>query len=165
MGWGRGHCCVVYFGIPLGPPRVRWMTNQRKQTRSPTYGYMRLSIKKRLQSFIYAFRGIVTLVKTQHNAWIHLFATLGVISFGFHFGVSEADWSLLIVAIIIVWLGEALNTAVEFLADSITREHHPLIGKAKDVAAGGVLVASIGAAAIGIIVFWPYVSQILGTKS
>ena len=117
---------------------------------------MSFSIKKRFQSFIYAFRGIVTLVKTQHNAWIHLFATLGVISFGFHFGVSGAEWSLLIVAIIIVWLAEALNTAVEFLADSITKEHHRLIGKAKDVAAGGVLVASIGAAAIGIIAFWPY---------
>lgn len=94
-----------------------------------------------------------------------MFATLGVISFGFHFGVSGTEWSLLIVAIIIVWLAEALNTAVEFLADSITKEHHHLIGKAKDVAAGGVLVASIGAAAIGIIAFWPYVSQILGTKS
>ena len=126
---------------------------------------MNFSIKKRLQSFIYAFRGIVTLVKTQHNAWIHLFATLGVIFLGFHFGVSGAEWSLLIVAISIVWFAEALNTAIEFLADSITKEHHPLIGKAKDVAAGGVLVAAIGAAVIGIIVFWPYVNQILGTKS
>ncbi|WP_319575688.1 diacylglycerol kinase family protein [uncultured Desulfobacter sp.] len=126
---------------------------------------MSFSIKKRLQSFVYAVRGIVTLVKTQHNAWIHLFATLGVISFGFHFGVSGAEWSLLIVAIIVVWFAEALNTAVEFLADTITKEHHPLIGNAKDVAAGGVLVASIGAAAIGIIVFWPYVSRILGAKS
>ena len=119
----------------------------------------------RRASFIYAVRGIVTLVKTQHNAWIHLFATLGVISFGFYFGVSGAEWSLLIVAIIVVWFAEALNTAVEFLADTITKEHHPLIGNAKDVAAGGVLVASIGAAAIGIIVFWPYVSRILGAKS
>ena len=124
---------------------------------------MSFNIKKRLQSFIYAFRGLVTLVKTQHNARIHLFATLGVISFGFHFGVSGAEWSLLIVAIIIVWLAEALNTAIEFLADSITKENHHLIGKAKDVAAGGVLVAAIGAAAIGIIVFRPYVSRILGT--
>lgn len=118
---------------------------------------MSFSIRKRLQSFIYAFQGIGTLVKTQHNAWIHLFVTLIVVSLGFYFGVSGNEWSLLIVAIIIVWLAEALNTAVEFLADSITKEHHPLIGQAKDVAAGGVLVASVGAAVIGIIVFWPYI--------
>ena len=62
-------------------------------------------------------------------------------------------------AIIIVWLAEALNTAVEFLADSITQDHHPLIGKAKDVAVGGVLVASIGAAVIGVIVFGHYLIQ------
>nr|WP_320013862.1 diacylglycerol kinase family protein [uncultured Desulfobacter sp.] len=91
--------------------------------------------------------------------------TLGVISFAFYFSVSGTEWSLLIVAITVVWFAEALNTAVEFLADLITKEHHPLIENAKDVAAGGVLVASIGAAAIGILVFWPYVSQILGTKS
>jgi diacylglycerol kinase (ATP) len=118
-------------------------------------------MKKRLNSFGYAFRGICTLIKTQHNAWIHLFATVGVIFFGFYFAVSRAEWILLILAIIIVWLAEALNTAIEFLSDSITEDPHPLIGKAKDVAAGGVLLASIGAAIIGIIVFWPYLIQIL----
>ncbi|MCK4503054.1 MAG: diacylglycerol kinase family protein [Desulfuromonadales bacterium] len=122
---------------------------------------MSFSIKNRLKSFPYAIQGIATLVKTQHNARIHLFATLGVVTAGFLFKLSGSEWSLLIIAIIIVWLAEAFNTAVEFLADSITKDHHPLIGKAKDVAAGGVLVASIGAAVIGIIVFGPYLARLI----
>ena len=117
---------------------------------------MNFSIAKRMQSFIHAFRGIGTLVKTQHNAWIHLFVTIGVVAISFLFELSGFEWSLIIMAIITVWLAEALNTAVEFLSDTITEEHHPLIGKAKDVAAGGVLIATIGATLIGAIVYWPY---------
>jgi diacylglycerol kinase (ATP) len=118
---------------------------------------MTFCIKKRARSFVYAFRGIVTLVRTQHNAWIHLIATFGVIVCGFIFNISNIEWSVIIFAIIIVWLAEAMNTAVEFLADAITREHNPLIEKAKDVAAGGVLITAIGAAVVGIIVFLPYI--------
>jgi diacylglycerol kinase (ATP) len=118
---------------------------------------MTFSLKKRAKSFSYAFSGIATLVKTQHNAWIHLFATLGVVFWGWFYGISSFEWALLIVAISIVWLAEALNTALEFLCDVVTTEYDSGIGKAKDVAAGGVLVASIGAAVIGIIVFEPYV--------
>lgn len=121
---------------------------------------MNFSIKNRLKSFVYAFHGIGLLIKTQHNAWIHLFATLVVICVGLYFKVSGLEWALLLFAIIIVWLAEALNTAVEFLGDSITTEQHSLIGKAKDIAAGGVLIAAIGAVLIGIIVFGSYLYEI-----
>lgn len=122
---------------------------------------MNFSIAKRMQSFIHAFRGIGTLVKTQHNVWIHLFVTIGVVAISFLFELSGLEWSLIIMAIITVWLAEALNTAVEFISDTITEEHHPLIGKAKDVAAGGVLIVSIGATLIGTIVYWPYFKQFI----
>ncbi len=120
---------------------------------------MSFNIKARLKSFSYASKGIVTLLQTQHNARIHLLATIIAIALGFYFGVSITEWSLLVIAIVLVWLTEALNTAIEFLADTITKDHHPLIGKAKDVAASAVLVASIGALVIGVFIFWPYLGN------
>jgi diacylglycerol kinase (ATP) len=122
---------------------------------------MTFSINKRAKSFVYAFRGIAKLIMTQHNAWIHLWATAGVIVFGFLFKISAVEWTLIILAIVIVWMAEALNTAVEFLADSITTEPNKLIGAAKDVAAGGVLIVSIGAAIVGIIIFSPYIIKLV----
>ncbi len=122
---------------------------------------MTFSVTKRVKSLVYAFHGIGTLVKTQHNAWAHLLATVSVVSSAFVFEISGYEWSLIITAIALVWLAEALNTAIEFLADTITKDHHPLIKKAKDVAAGGVLIGATGAALIGIIIFWPYFEELI----
>jgi diacylglycerol kinase (ATP) len=60
-----------------------------------------------------------------------------------------------------VWTAEALNTALEFLADVASPEFHPLVGKAKDVAAGGVLISAIGSVGIGLLVLGPYVLDFL----
>lgn len=114
------------------------------------------SIKTRLKSFTYAFSGIATLVRGEHNTWIHLLATIVVVSLGCYFSVSSLDWALLVLAISMVWLAEGMNTAVELLADAVTEEQDLLIGKAKDVAAGAVLITAIGAAVIGGLVFCPH---------
>jgi diacylglycerol kinase (ATP) len=66
------------------------------------------------------------------------------------------EWCWMTLAIIGVWLAEALNTAIEFLTDLVSPEFHPLAGKAKDVAAGAVLIAAIGAVVIGMFVFGPH---------
>ena len=60
-----------------------------------------------------------------------------------------------------VWAAEALNTAIEFVVDLASPDPHPLAGKAKDVAAGAVLIASIGSAVIGGFVFGPHVLRLL----
>ncbi len=60
-----------------------------------------------------------------------------------------------------VWSAEALNTAFEFLADATNPTFHPLIGKAKDVAAGSVLIAAIGSVIIGLLIFGPHVIGLL----
>ena len=60
--------------------------------------------------------------------------------------------AVLAVAIALVWAAECLNTAVESLADATSPDHHPLVGRAKDAAAGAVLCAAIGAAVIGLLV-------------
>jgi diacylglycerol kinase (ATP) len=61
-----------------------------------------------------------------------------------------------------VWTAEALNTAFEFLCDVASPDFHPLVAKAKDVAAGAVLICAVGAVAVGGCVFAPYVTQALG---
>lgn len=114
-------------------------------------------ITDRIRSFRYAFTGIWTMLKSQHNAWIHAVATVGVIVSGVFFGISLSEWCLLVLAIMAVWTAEALNTAFEFLADVASPEFHPLVKKSKDVAAGAVLISAIGAGIIGILVFYPHV--------
>jgi diacylglycerol kinase (ATP) len=115
------------------------------------------SLAARLRSFVYAGRGIRTMLRSQHNAWIHAAATLTVAAAGLTLQISRADYCVLILAVVAVWMAEALNTAFEFLCDVASPEFHPLVEKAKDVAAGAVLLAAIGAALVGILVFAPYV--------
>lgn len=115
------------------------------------------SFKQRLHSFRYALAGLRTLLRTQHNAWIHAAATLLVTGAGLYFGLGPAEWCWLVLATTLVWMAEALNTALEFLADAVTQEFHPLIRQAKDLAAAAVLIAAIGALLIGLLVFGPHV--------
>lgn len=114
------------------------------------------SLKARIKSFAYAFAGIAHLIRSQHNAWIHLLATGVVIGLGWFFSIPVSNWVPLVLAITLVWLAEGMNTAVELLADAITEKQHPLIGHAKDVAAGAVLISAIGAVVVAALVFYPY---------
>lgn len=112
-------------------------------------------VTARLRSFVYAGRGIHTLFTSQHNAWIHAVATSVVVALGALLPISRTEWVAVVVAIVSVWTAEALNTAFEFLCDVTSPEFHPLVEKAKDVAAGAVLIAALGAATIGFLVFGP----------
>ncbi len=114
------------------------------------------SIAARLRSFGRAFEGIWQVLRHEHNAWIHALVMLGVVAASLLLEVSAADWRWLVVAMVMVWTAECFNTALERLADSVTRESHPLIGQAKDIAAGAVLIAAMGAAVIGVLVLGPY---------
>jgi len=110
----------------------------------------------RIRSVRHALSGILRMVRCQHNAWVHAAATLAVLAAAVLLRISPADWCWIILAISIVWTAEALNTAFEFLADAASPSFHPLVRDAKDVAAGAVLLTAIAAAAIGGIVFYPY---------
>lgn len=112
-------------------------------------------VRGRNASFRYAFAGLWVMIRTQPNAWIHGVATLVVVGTGMYFALPVRDWALLVCALGLVWMGEALNTAIEFLADAAVPAHHPLIKHAKDVAAAAVLLASVAAALIGALVFAP----------
>lgn len=114
-------------------------------------------IKKRLNSFKYAFNGIVELVRSQPNAKIHLAFTCIVIAGGFFFQISTTEWCLSILSIALVLSAEAFNTSLEYLTDLVSPDYHELAGKTKDVAAGAVLISAIGAAIVGSIIFLPKV--------
>lgn len=120
------------------------------------------SIASRLESFRHAGRGPWTLVASQHNARIHLLATLAALALALAVGISRLEWCAIVVAIVMVWTAEALNTALEFLCDVASPEFHPLVENAKDIAAGAVLASAIGAALIGLLVFGPYLLRIVG---
>jgi diacylglycerol kinase (ATP) len=114
-----------------------------------------------MKSFVYAGRGLRSLVRTEHNAWLHLAASAVVIAAGFALKISVSDWRWIALAIALVWIPEALNTAIEALCDRITDDFDPAIGRVKDLAAGGVLLASIGAAIIGTMTLGPAAMSIL----
>lgn len=121
-----------------------------------TLGDARLTFTGRVRSLRCALTGVRVMLASQHNAWIHAAATVVVVGVGLYFRVTRAEWCWIILAIIAVWTAEALNTAFEFLTDVASPEFHPLAADAKDVAAGAVLIAAVGSALIGIIIFAPY---------
>ncbi len=115
----------------------------------------------RLSSFRYALRGVRVLIGSQQNAWIHAMVTAGVVAAGLALRLSRGEWCCVVLAIMAVWTAEGLNTAVEFLADAAVPQRHPLVEKAKDVAAGAVLISAVGAVVIGAVVFVPHFAWLL----
>ncbi len=110
----------------------------------------------RIRSFAFALAGLGTLLRSQPNARIHGTATLAVVGCGIWLDVTPGEWCWLVLAMMAVWISEALNTALEFLADAVCPELNPQVKHAKDVAAGAVLIAALGAVVIGILVLGPY---------
>lgn len=119
------------------------------------------SITGRFRSIRHALAGLWLMLRTQHNAWVHLAATIVVVAGGLILGLTTDAWLALILAIAVVWIAEALNTAFELLCDVAQPEFHPLVKAAKDVAAGAVLLSAIAAAIVGTIVFLPRIIRLI----
>jgi diacylglycerol kinase len=71
--------------------------------------------------------------------------------------VTPADWRWLIAAIGLVWMAETFNTAVEYVCDTVSPGYSETVKRAKDIAAGAVLICAVAAALMGAITLWPYV--------
>ena len=113
------------------------------------------SIVKRTKSFKHALNGLKIFIKTTHNAWIHLFVGVIVVYLGFYFHITTTEWLFLVLVITMVIAAECFNTAIEFDIDLTSPEYHPYAKYTKDVSAGAVLLASIGAVVVGLIIFIP----------
>jgi len=107
------------------------------------------------ESFACAFRGIAALLKSEVHARIHLTATMAVIALGWWCEITRNEWIAVALAIGLVWVAEALNTAIEYVADLAHPDEHPEVKKLKDLAAAAVLFASIVALVVGLLIFWP----------
>lgn len=115
-----------------------------------------LNLKSRVRSFSYALNGLHEFFATQTNAWIELIAMFVVLFFGFYYHISNAEWLSILLAIGLVFTAEILNTAIEYLTDLVSPNHHPLAGKVKDLASAAVLLACMVALIIGVIIFSKY---------
>ncbi|PGM57092.1 diacylglycerol kinase family protein [Bacillus sp. AFS053548] len=109
-----------------------------------------------LKSFGFAFSGIFKVIKDERNIKIHLFAALISIGLAFYLHISRIDWLILLLIITIVISLELVNSSIEAVVDLASPNKHPLAKKAKDVAAGAVLVAAIVSIIIGALLFFPY---------
>lgn len=110
---------------------------------------------KRFKSFGFAFKGIWYLFRFTPNALIHLLAVAVVVVAGILFGVSPLEWCALILCMGSVIAAEAVNSALESLADKVSPEKDPLIGRAKDLGAGAVLILALMSVAVACFIFIP----------
>ncbi len=112
-----------------------------------------------MKRFAYAIQGVGFLLRSE-AVRPHLLATAMACAAGAALGLARTEWLWITLAIVLVWSAEAFNTALEELADAVHPEQHPAIGRAKDVAAGAVLIAATGAAVIGVLVFGPHLLRV-----
>ncbi len=113
------------------------------------------TLRKHLLSYVYAARGIVQLFKTELNAWVHFSIAICTIVLGFVFNISSMEWVAIALSCGLVLGAEAMNTAIEYLANCYTTQKNEQIRKVKDIAAGAVLISALAALAVGLIIFLP----------
>ncbi len=107
------------------------------------------------RSFVYAWQGVVYVVRTQRNAKVHLGISLVVIAAGIFFRVTPVEWAVLALTIGVVFSAEMVNTVAEMAVDMLVQHQHPMAKAVKDVGAGAVLVGAIAAVAVGVAIFGP----------
>jgi diacylglycerol kinase len=111
-------------------------------------------LRARIARLGFALHGIAVFAREPH-ARFHFAAALAVATLALWLRVSRSEAALLALAVGLVLAAEALNSALEALADRVAPEPHPLVKKAKDIAAGGVLLAALAAALVGLLVLGP----------
>ena len=114
------------------------------------------------KSFGEAFQGIFNTIRTERNIKIHCAAAILVTIFGIWLQISKTEWMICFILFGLILALELVNTAVEATVDLFTEERKPLAKKAKDAAAGAVLIVAIFAAVIGILIFIPKLLDVAG---
>lgn len=117
--------------------------------------------KNWIHSASLAIEGIIYVVKTQRHMRYHLFIAAAALILSLVLNISRIDFIVLSLAIVLVLVAEMLNTAIEVTVDIIAESYHPLAKIAKDVAAGVVLLASIGAMTLGYLILYPALKRSL----
>lgn len=108
-----------------------------------------------LQSFRASYEGLMATLDTERNMRLHMVSALVAIILGAIFNLSEGEWLALVIVIGLVFCLELLNTALEYLLDTVIGYHHPRVKLIKDITAATVLIAALTAAIVGAIIFIP----------
>lgn len=111
--------------------------------------------QKRVQALGHAGRGLGYFWQSGSHPKIHIVMAIFSLLLGLFFSLKDYEWLALILTICLVISLEALNSALEYSLDLCHPHWHLLAKKAKDIAAGAVLVAALGAALVGLIIFIP----------
>lgn len=114
-----------------------------------------------LRSFGPALAGLAWALKTERSLQVHGIATVLVGGFGLWLNLAAWEWCVLLLAVGLVCATELLNTAIEVLADRVSKEREEPIRLAKDTAAAAVLVAALAALGVGLVVFLPKLWRLL----
>lgn len=115
-----------------------------------------------LQAMGHAYDGIITMLKEERNMRFHVLAAILVVLAGWYLQISTNDWLWILLVIFLVFAAEFLNTVTEAVTDLLVHHHYDIsVKKAKDVAAGGVLLAAAFAVAVGIIIFGPRIAALI----
>lgn len=107
------------------------------------------------ERFKHAFEGGCTLLTKDRNFILHVIAGVMAIILGMIYHISKLEWLFVVLAIALVWLTEALNTAIEYTVNLVTKDYHIDAKRAKDIGAFSVLLASLLAVFIGLMIFVP----------
>jgi len=118
-------------------------------------------LKNRFKAFVFAFSGLRLAFKSEINLQLQLIIAAFVITAGIYLSITKNEWFAILLCITLVISLEMFNSAIEKLCDLYTKEHNPKIKYIKDVCAGAVFIASVFAAIIGAMVFWPYITRLI----
>lgn len=119
----------------------------------------RFSLQKRLESFGFAFNGLIILFQEEHNSRIHFLVAFCAVIAGVWLKISTIEWLLIVLSIGFVITLEIINSAIENISDFISPEKHEMIKKIKDLTAAAVLIGSITSLTIGLIIFLPKIIE------
>ncbi len=120
----------------------------------------RIDIRRTLYSFRHAGRGFAWAVSSQANLRVHLIAAAIVLVAAVLIHFSALEFVALVLSAAVVIGAELFNTTLEVLIDYAWPEHHPMIGRAKDVAAAAVLATAVGAVIVGLLLFGRHLFQL-----
>lgn len=116
-----------------------------------------INLRRLLKSFRYATKGLAKVIREEQNFRVQVFTAFVVMSFATYLGISRIEWIFLISVIILVFLMEVVNSAIERISDVIKPRINTYVKEIKDIMAGAVLLASFLAITVGIIIFYPYI--------
>ena len=119
-----------------------------------------INTKRLIKSFKYAFKGLFKTFKEEQNLRIQSIAACFVVFLAIYFNITRTEWMFLVFVIGLVILMEIANSAIERVTDILKPRIHDYVKEIKDIAAAGVMVASLIALVIGILIFWPYLTKL-----